>query len=99
MLDKDEIWSRKIGELAGDVADVLRASCVGGDAALESTDEIVADVASEILAGRFHDFVVITRHIATGATYHVTAAFLFDEFRGALTTAAHQRLARIVAHA
>ena len=95
MFVEDEIWSRKIGELAGDVADILRKSCASGDAALESADGVVADVAGEILTGRFHDFVVITRHAASEATYHVTATFLFDEFRQALTTAAHQRLARI----
>ena len=94
MIVENEAWGRKIRELAGDVAGVLRTARAGALPALEITDGAVAEAASEILASCFGDFVLVTRRTAPGATYQVTATFLFDEFRDALAVAANKSLAR-----
>ena len=89
---KDEVGFGDSGELTGAVGDVFKAFCGRDLPSLEAAEDAVLSAARDIFASSFGRFFVTTRHPATGASYHVTVAFLSDDFRNAVAESAYQSL-------
>ena len=89
---QDEVGFGESGELAGAVSDVFKMFCGRDLPSLEATEDAVLSAAREIFTSSFGRFFATTRHPATGASYHVTVAFLSDDFRNAVAESAYQSL-------